>query len=427
MEKAGITKLMNENRSLKSRVKKMECLLADMNAAGDFPDQTYIHNALFHLSPTVIFEASLEKVTVYDVSDVLCRVTGYSKEEVIGKTPYELGLLMDHDRENVRMLLLRDRRYQNLEMRHRRKDGTLFTSIDSGELLKISDKHYVVGISIDITARLEAKEALEMERDLSDTIINSLPGLFYVIDENYKFIRWNKNLINITGYNEEDIRNMTVLDLYQESERKYIAERIREVFHGGEFSNESNVVLKDGAVKTFFFSSKWLMYKDTPCVVGNAFDITVRKRALEELRRSAMDLEEANTALRVFMKNHGKDQEIMEEKIQMNVNDLVIPYLKKLGQVNLDERYKKYLNILENNLSDILSPFMTDLLAKHRSLTPQEIQIADLISKGRNTKEIAEILNASVNTIATHRNNLRKKLDLRNSKINLRSYFRSLK
>jgi DNA-binding CsgD family transcriptional regulator len=63
---------------------------------------------------------------------------------------------------------------------------------------------------------------------------------------------------------------------------------------------------------------------------------------------------------------------------------------------------------------------------KNKNLTPQEIQIVDLIKQGKNTKEIAGMLNASPNTIATHRNNIREKLNLRNAKVNLRSYLQSL-
>jgi DNA-binding CsgD family transcriptional regulator len=69
---------------------------------------------------------------------------------------------------------------------------------------------------------------------------------------------------------------------------------------------------------------------------------------------------------------------------------------------------------------------MKNILSLNKNLTPQEIQIVDLIKQGKNTKEIAGMLNASPNTIATHRNNIREKLNLRNAKVNLRSYLQSL-
>ena len=64
--------------------------------------------------------------------------------------------------------------------------------------------------------------------------------------------------------------------------------------------------------------------------------------------------------------------------------------------------------------------------ALYKYLTPQEIQVADLIRKGKRTKEIADMLHTSASTIGTHRNHIRKKLNLKKEGINLRSYLQSL-
>lgn len=154
-------------------------------------------------------------------------------------------------------------------------------------------------------------------------------------------------------------------------------------------------------------------------------DITERKQAEDELKSFAEDLEEANITLRVLMNQRDEDKQEIEEKLQTNMRDLVMPYLRKLKRLNLDGRSKNYLDILESNLNEVLSPFMKNLQSSFNHLTPQEMQIVSLIKKGKKTKEISEMLNASTKTIATHRNNLRKKLNLRNSKINLRSYLLS--
>ncbi|HNY96074.1 MAG TPA: PAS domain S-box protein [Smithellaceae bacterium] len=60
------------------------------------------------------------------------------------------------------------------------------------------------------------------------------------------------------------------------------------------------------------------------------------------------------------------------------------------------------------------------------NLTPQEIQVADLIRKGKRTKEIADMLHTSASTIGTHRNHIREKLNLKKEGIHLRSYLQSL-
>lgn len=162
-------------------------------------------------------------------------------------------------------------------------------------------------------------------------------------------------------------------------------------------------------------------------MMGTAMDITDKKKSEEDLKRFAESLEDANIALRVLINHSNNDKKMLEDKLQTNINDLVMPYIDKLKNMHLDERSRKFISILETNLGSVLSPFMTDLREYHKKMTPQEMQIIDLIRKGKITKEIASILNVSVNTIATHRNNIRKKLNLRKTKSNLRSYVRSIK
>jgi DNA-binding CsgD family transcriptional regulator len=91
----------------------------------------------------------------------------------------------------------------------------------------------------------------------------------------------------------------------------------------------------------------------------------------------------------------------------------------------LDEKQNTYLNILESNLNDITSSFSVRLSSKYLNLTPTEIQVTNLIGQGKESKEIAELLNSSPRTIAFHRERIRKKLGLRNKKTNLKAYLMS--
>ena len=87
---------------------------------------------------------------------------------------------------------------------------------------------------------------------------------------------------------------------------------------------------------------------------------------------------------------------------------------------------RQFLEILESNLNDIVSPFLKKLSSQYLNLTPTEIQVANLIREGKSTKEIAEVLTISERAIEFHRNNIRDKLGLKKEKANLRSYLLSL-
>jgi PAS domain S-box-containing protein len=146
----------------------------------------------------------------------------------------------------------------------------------------------------------------------------------------------------------------------------------------------------------------------------------------EELKLKSLHLEEANTALKVLLKRGEQDKNELEEKVLSNIKDLALPYIEKLKLSNPDDRQSTYLEILESNLNDIISPFLKKLSSQYLNLTPTEIQVANLIREGKSTKQMADILNISERAIEFHRNNIRDKLGLKKSKANLRSYLLTL-
>ncbi len=148
-----------------------------------------------------------------------------------------------------------------------------------------------------------------------------------------------------------------------------------------------------------------------------------RERELEEKNRN---LEEINTALKVLLERRETDRKELEEQVLGNVKQRVLPYLDRLRGTRLEPRGMEFLQILETNLGEIVSPFLQRLSSSYFDLTPQEIQVAGLVKEGKMTKEIADILNVSTSAVDFHRKNIRKKLGLKSKKANLRSHLMSL-
>ncbi len=168
-------------------------------------------------------------------------------------------------------------------------------------------------------------------------------------------------------------------------------------------------------------------------ICGIIRDITERKRADEELLESerklkihGKQLEEINTALKVLLSQREKDKSEMEENILSNVKQLVQPYISKLKKNRSMSEDLAYLNILESNLNEIISPFSFTLSSTYLGLTPKEIQVADLIKDGKQDKDIVEILNISQTTVKSHRQNIRKKLGIYSKRVNLKTYLTSI-
>lgn len=191
---------------------------------------------------------------------------------------------------------------------------------------------------------------------------------------------------------------------------------------------------KDNSVFNVEYSANLIRDENgKPLAMFGAFvDITKRKKAQrlsrikqQELETKSKELEEVNAALRVLLKKREEDKIELEEKVLSNVKKIIEPYFEKLQRSNLSERQKIYLDIIQTNLGDIISPFAHKLSSIYYHLTPQEIQIAGLVKQGKTNKEIATIMNLSLKTIEFHRTNIRKKLGLKTRKANLRTHLMS--
>jgi DNA-binding CsgD family transcriptional regulator len=162
-------------------------------------------------------------------------------------------------------------------------------------------------------------------------------------------------------------------------------------------------------------------------------EISTRKRAeksLEKIRAElelkTSKLEGANTAVKVLLKQRIEDKSELRETILLNVNELILPFLEKLKKSRLDSRQNAYVGIIESNLNEIIAPPLSRFSKINLKLTPTEIQVTNLVKQGKTTKEIAEFLNLATSTIDFHRNNIRKKLGIKNRKTNLRTYLLSI-
>jgi len=151
----------------------------------------------------------------------------------------------------------------------------------------------------------------------------------------------------------------------------------------------------------------------------------LRQRDME-LKRQHHRIAEVDKALSLLFDHRQKDKTDTEEKVLANVKRAVAPYIEKLRKSGLDEKQMRCLDILQAGIEDIISPFVRALSSEYLGLTPAELQVAHLIKQGLQTKEIADLIHLSPNTVMTHRYQIRRKLGLKNKRINLQTYLSTL-
>ena len=144
-----------------------------------------------------------------------------------------------------------------------------------------------------------------------------------------------------------------------------------------------------------------------------------------ELENKNIELTNKNKALHELLQQIEREKQKVKEDIALNLEEVVLPMIAKVkrkGHVTGEQ----YLTVLENNLQNLSCTLGRSLRSKHLNLSPREVEIANMIRQGLSTKIIAEILNITARTIETHRNSIRQKLGIQNSKTNLSTYLQSL-
>lgn len=145
------------------------------------------------------------------------------------------------------------------------------------------------------------------------------------------------------------------------------------------------------------------------------------RAAHKDIQREHKALQEANTALRAVMSRLEEDKREIKASILSNIQKIIMPLVFEL-ELEVRGPERSYVTLLRQSLQDIASPFLTQISRNHMQLTPGEIAISTMIRNGLSTKEIAQLRSISRATVQRHRENIRRKLNLKNRKINLATY-----
>lgn len=246
-------------------------------------------HAIFDSVNDAIFVQDFATGAILDVNRRMCDLYGYSREEALrlsivdlssGEPPYDAeGAFEVWRKVSTGEPLL-------VEWHAKDKSGRLFWVEVSLRRAEIDGKTRLLAVVRDITERKQADEALRQEKNFSDTIISSVPGTFFVLGEDGKFVRWNRSQAEPLGYTDGEMAHLCFLDILAEENRAEAAAKFQDQMHSGiPNSLEVDVLTKSGIRIPFLITAVRMVVGDEKYVVGFGVDITDRKRMEEEKRK----------------------------------------------------------------------------------------------------------------------------------------------
>ena len=265
---------------VESRVRQRTAELESANAALLVAQTQW--SQFLEASPDVMWIKDVEGRYVA-VNDDFLRFWGRQRDEVLGAGDDELGT---RDLAAVRAsdaVAMRDGSYQG-EFSERRSGQEYVFHVKKVRLRDAAGRVVgTLGLARDVTDRRRAEQALQQEKAFTDMVVESLPGIFYVLDAQGRFIRWNKVAEELTGFSAAELHQKDALLMVPRKDRPLVARKMLEVFEVGQAEAEARVVDAQRVARDFLLTGTRATIGGDTYLVGHATDVTERKKMEEHL------------------------------------------------------------------------------------------------------------------------------------------------
>lgn len=284
------------------------------------------------------------------------------------------------------------------------------------------------------------RERNKTGRALFEALIASTRDGIYVTDRDGRCIMVNQAFCDMTGYSQKELVGARVSTLLIDGMDERMYQQVMDTVSSYNEQTLFESLWRHKSGTLFPVELRYTVLTDAEGdyngIAVSVRDITARKSAMEQLRRSHAQLEEqvrqgavsvaeVNTAFRVLLAGREDDLKAAEARLQATVNELVLPCLNRLKMTRLDERQRSFVALIEANLADIMAPLISRNPPPDLSLTPSEVQVANMIKQGMTAKEIAAVTGLAPRSIERLRTSIRKKLGITHARVTLREYLQS--
>jgi len=285
------------------------------------------------------------------------------------------------------------------------------------------------------TRRLQTEEALRKSEQRYRAVVSDQTELISRFLPDFTHTFANDAYCRYFGKTSEELLNLSILIFIEEEDKDQFLKQIAELSpRNPVMTPDHRVVTNSGEIRWHHWVTRAIYNGSGRLVeyqsVGR--DITERKRAEDALKASEKllhlqkkVLEQKNAALREILEQIEIEKQRIKNDVVSNVDNLLFPILQKL-KAEISGIPKQYVELLESNLEELASSFGRKISQSTLRLTSREIEICNMVKNGLTSKDIARSLNVSVHTINSHRNNIRRKVNINNEKINLVAFLKSM-
>ncbi|MGA7595440.1 MAG: bacteriohemerythrin [Gallionella sp.] len=254
-----------------------------MRELGERKRAEELFKEIFHTSSDAINITRATDGRYVETNQAFHKLTGYDREEVIGRTGEELNLWFDPaDRQRLVEVLQREGKFQNQEIGFLKKNRELFWGQISASKLQLDGQNYFLSVTHDITKLKDASRELELTAQHLRTIIETEPECIKIVDS-------RGNLLEMNAAGLAMIEADSLMDAQQRSLISYIDREYQAAFmalHRRVMNGESGIL--EFKIKGLKGTTRWLETHATPMrgtdgtitsLLGITRDITERKRA----------------------------------------------------------------------------------------------------------------------------------------------------
>ncbi|HTW58627.1 MAG TPA: PAS domain S-box protein [Terriglobales bacterium] len=263
-----------------TRVERVACILQDLTERKRAEHSLRLFRTLIDQSNDAVEVVDPETVRFLDVNDRACKDLGYTREELLSMTVFDINPGLDEPRRLKVQEKLRTQGFLVQQGLHLRKDGTTFPVETSLRMVQL-DRTYVVAVSRDITDRKLAENALRASEDRYRDLVDHSEDLVCTHDLQGRLLSVNPAPARILGYEVEEMLKIPMRDLIIPEGRELFdayLERLKTT--GAPERGLLCVLTKTGEVRTWEYCNTLRTEGvQTPVVRGMAHDVTDRRRA----------------------------------------------------------------------------------------------------------------------------------------------------